>query len=75
MRCAQLVAEKVGTLPDEVEAAVEQLQPMFAETRYPSGNANEPIPADLIAEGDARSAVEWAEEVMAWVQSLRKMAP
>ena len=38
VRCVDLIAERVGAIPTSVQAAVEQLQPMFDESRYPSGN-------------------------------------
>lgn len=75
VRCADLVAERAGGLPLEVERAVEQLQPLFEASRYPSGNANEPIPADLIGEIDARASIQSAAEVMAWVQILMQQPP
>lgn len=74
--CADAVAEYTGEPPAVVvQAAVEQLQPIFDDSRYPSGNASDPIPADLIGEEDAVASVKSAEEVMAWVQRLLQQPP
>ena len=62
-------------VPPGGQEAIEYLQPMLEASRYPSGNANEPIPADLISEEDARTGVAFAEEVIAWVQTLLQHAP
>ena len=75
VRCDDLVAECTGGLPPEIERAVGQLQPLFEASRYPSGNANEPIPADLIGEGDATASIRSAEGVMEWVQMLLQQPP
>ncbi|MBI2864941.1 MAG: HEPN domain-containing protein [Chloroflexi bacterium] len=75
VKCANLVSERAGDYPPDVQVAVEQLQPMFMESRYPSGDENAPIPAELISEGAARAAVNMAEEVMAWVQRLLQQPP
>jgi HEPN domain-containing protein len=75
VRCADLIAERMGAVPGNVQAAVEQLQPMFDESRYPSGNVSEPIPAELIDQRDADLAIKLAEEVMAWVRTLLQRPP
>ena len=75
VKCASQVAQRTGGLPPTVEAAVEQLQPVFDESRYPSGNLSDPIPADLIGEEDAWVAVRMAEEVLDWVQGLLQQPP
>ena len=62
-------------IPVPVYQAVDRLQPIFGETRYPSGRASEPIPAELIGESIAREALESAEEVMAWVRTLLQRPP
>lgn len=45
------------------------------ESRYPSDDESEPIPADLISEEDALTSVGRAEEIMAWVQTLLQQPP
>jgi HEPN domain-containing protein len=73
--CAALVGDHAEGVPSNVLAAVAELQPVFEASRYPSGNAAEPIPADLITELDAQRAVGLAEEVRAWVQTLLQRTP
>ena len=70
VRCTDLLSERIGAPPSGVQEAVERLQPVYDESRYPSGNVNEPIPADLIGREDAEAAVRLAEEVIAWVRVL-----
>lgn len=68
--CAELVSERVGSLPPNVQLAVERPQPLFEAVRYPSGIADDPIPADLITEEDAAAAIRFGEEVCVWVEKL-----
>ena len=49
---------------------MEQLQPLFDVTRYPSGNAIEPIPADLIGQDDAEESLRHSMEVVEWVRTV-----
>lgn len=70
MRLADLLTAYVGTVPEEIRAALEQLQPLFGESRYPAADEKRPIPADLVTEPSARASVASAEEVMAWVGTL-----
>ena len=67
---AERVTESTEDIPAAVLAAVSQLGPMFDRSRYPSGNAEEPIPPDLITEEDARLAIYAAEDVVKWVRTL-----
>lgn len=75
LACAARVGEYAGGVPPEVRAAVARLQPVFEVSRYPSGDAGEPIPADLISESDARQALKLAEEVRAWVRTQLQRPP
>lgn len=68
--CAERVADRVGGIPAHVDLALQNLEPLFERTRYPSGNADEPIPAELVDEGTARRAIGDAEEVVGWVRIL-----
>jgi HEPN domain-containing protein len=67
---AARVAERAGGLPALVTLQLGVLEPIFELTRYPSERVEEPIPAQLITEADAREALNAAEEVMAWVREL-----
>ncbi len=67
---AARIVERPEQVPAEVRAAVALLETIFGQARYPSGRADEPIPADLVGEDDARLAISSAEEVMAWVQRM-----
>ncbi len=67
---ADKLADEAGEFPAEVRSSVAQLMPLFEISRYPSGNLEEPIPADLIGEEDATAAITSAEVVMTWVQTL-----
>ena len=69
-RLATAVAAKSGGLPEEVEDALGQLATLSENCRYPSGDEEEPIPADLVSEADAKLAVEQAKRILAWVESL-----
>lgn len=64
------LADAAGGVPEDLLADLSRLTSSLERSRYPSGNLDEPIPADLIDEKDARSAVGGAERVMAWVESL-----
>lgn len=70
VKCSNRVAESAGGIPAAVEAAIEELQPIFEQSRYPSGNINEPIPAEMVSEEDARRSLRLAKEVMSWVEPL-----
>ena len=72
-RLATALGEVAGGIPDYVSEAITGLLAVFETTRYPSPDVNEPIPADLIAEGDAKISVAHAEKVMIWVESLLKL--
>lgn len=72
---AERLTPQAEQIPSAVRAALSLLEPLFERTRYPSGRADEPIPADIVAEQDARTAVRSAEEVMAWVRTLLLQAP
>jgi HEPN domain-containing protein len=69
------LAERAVVVPSDVIAAIDGLRPIFEESRYPSGDVSDPIPADLITEGTARRSVELAEEVMTWVRDLLQQPP
>lgn len=69
------ISERVRELPNAVESAIGQLEPMFEQSRDPSGRVDDPIPARLVQEGDARMAIGAAEEVMAWVRDLLQRPP
>jgi HEPN domain-containing protein len=64
------VADRVGSIPRAVDDAVARLEPLWEPTRYPSGLVDDPIPADLFDEGDARAALAAAQEVLTWVRTL-----
>lgn len=70
----QLVAQ-VDEIPVTVRTAIDILLPMFEHSRYPSGRVEEPVPADLIGEGEARQAIQAAEEVMSWMHTLLLRPP
>lgn len=72
---AEQFTAQVEQIPRGVHAAIALLDPLFERTRYPSGRAEEPIPADLVGEEDARTAIQSAEEVMAWVRTLLQDQP
>ncbi|MCL5961757.1 MAG: HEPN domain-containing protein [Chloroflexi bacterium] len=74
-KIAERVAEVAGGLPDAVAHAVTRLEPLFEQTRYPSGDVQEPIPAELVGEREARSAIKKAEEVLIWVRELLQLPP
>jgi HEPN domain-containing protein len=67
---AELTVSSPSLIPVEVAAAIATLNPIFEQTRYPSGVVTDPIPADLISDAIARDAIGAAEEVMSWVQQL-----
>lgn len=70
VRCLDLLSVRTDDVPSSVRLAVEQLQPLFDATRYPSGNAEEPIPADLIDRDEAERGIRQSEEVVEWVREL-----
>ena len=70
---ASSLAEGAGGMPEEVAAAIGKLDAELERTRYPSGNASEPIPADAVDKNDAEIALDCAEAVMAWAQSLLQL--
>jgi HEPN domain-containing protein len=72
---ADLAVASPEEIPAAVYQAVDRLQPIFGETRYPSGRTSEPIPAELVSESVAHEALESAEEVMAWVRTLLQGRP
>lgn len=72
---ADRMSERVGELPGAIDRAIGQLEPMYEQTRYPSGRVDEPIPAQLVQESDARVAIGAAEEVMAWAKDLLQRPP
>ncbi|MBI4319976.1 MAG: HEPN domain-containing protein [Chloroflexi bacterium] len=57
VKCANQVAERVGGLPPNLVAGAKYLQPMFQTSRYPTTNIEDPIPADVVLEDDARTCV------------------
>ena len=73
--CAQRLAERLEGAPPEVAAAIEYLQPLHADTRYPLVDGNEPIPAERIGVEEAQQAIEATEEIMAWVRILLSQPP
>ncbi len=78
LACAARVGEYAGGVPPDVLAARARLQPVFEESRYPSGDVAEPIPADPITELDAQEVSRGnglAEEVRAWAQTLLQRPP
>lgn len=72
-RIAARVAEDVGGVPEEVLTAISQLMSSLERSRYPSGNVDEPIPAQLIDETDAITAVGQAERILTWAGSLLQL--
>jgi HEPN domain-containing protein len=73
------VAERLADQPSDIPAAARRalsvLEPVYEQTRYPSGNVTDPLPADLFGETEARAAIAAAEEVMAWAQMLLARPP
>jgi len=67
---AESAVDDPSQIPASVGAAIAFLNPLFEQTRYPSGDVTAPIPADLIDEGVALEAIAAAEEVLAWVRRL-----
>jgi len=72
---AERLTEQPGDIPAGVRVALAQLDPVYERSRYPTGNVNDPIPADLFGEQEGRLAIGSAEEVMAWVQTLLQRPP
>jgi HEPN domain-containing protein len=75
VRLADLLTAYAGTIPEEIRVALEQLQPLFGESRYPDADELEPIPAEAIGEEDARASVASAEKVMAWLDVQLRQPP
>jgi HEPN domain-containing protein len=67
---AELAVPDPSHIPAAVGAAIAVLNPIFEQTRYPSGDVTDPIPADLIDDTIAQDAIAAAEEVMAWVRQI-----
>jgi HEPN domain-containing protein len=67
---AELAVTDPSHIPAAVAAAIAVLNPIFEDTRYPSGDVADPIPADLISEATAQDAIGAAEEVMLWIHRL-----
>lgn len=72
---AERVAECTGPLPTAVDDALDRLEPLFEQTRYPSGDITEPIPAELVGEPEAAAAIQNAEKVIEWVRKLLQRPP
>ena len=70
---ATSVSEIAGGMPEVIGAAIGKLEAELERSRYPSGDASEPIPADAVDEDDARIALGHAETVLTWVQSLLQL--
>lgn len=75
IRCLGGIEMSGVAIPSGIKVAVEKLQPMFEATRYPSGDMDEPIPADAVLDSDARLAIRLAEEVITWVRELVEQPP
>lgn len=67
---AELLVDDPSQIPDRVAAAIASLNPIFEQTRYPSANVGDPIPADLVDAAVAQDALGAADEVMRWVRQL-----
>lgn len=67
---AEQVTASVELIPGEVRLACRQLHPLYGMARYPSSIVEEPIPADIVGLDDAQTALQSAEEVIAWVRTL-----
>lgn len=65
----QRVSVVVGEPPGDVGAAVKQLEPMWDDVRYPSGQEAKPIPAEAFEEEDAQAAVEASRKVVQWADA------
>jgi HEPN domain-containing protein len=72
---AERIAMRAQDIPPEVRTAASYLDPLFAQTRYPSSDLEEPIPSVLVDQAIAEQAINSAEEVMSWVQSLLALPP
>jgi HEPN domain-containing protein len=72
---AQLLVQNPQDIPATVAAAIALLNPIFEQTRYPSGDISEPIPSDLIGEVVAQDAIKAAEDVMTWARRLLQQPP
>lgn len=68
--CAARAADIAGSLPEALEQAIVVLNPLYTESRYPSGDVDEPVPVDLIGLEVARRGILAAREVLTWVEQL-----
>lgn len=62
-----------GTVPEEITVAMGILMASWEESRYPSGNVDDPIPADMVDTTEATEAVEHAEKVIAWAGTFLQL--
>lgn len=70
---AAKLTERTGSMPEEVALAIGKIETEMERVRYPSGNIDEPIPADAADEADANSAIAYAGMVTKWAQSLLQL--
>ena len=75
MAMADVLVADYGDIPTRVREALSLLAPIYEHSRYPSGNVNDPIPADAIETDVAQAAIKAAEDVMTWVGPLLKEPP
>jgi HEPN domain-containing protein len=73
--CVQRIVEREESLPSQVVTAVQYLQPLFADTRYPVIGGDEPIPVERIGSEEGQQSIEEAEEILAWVRTLLALPP
>lgn len=62
-------------IPTTIKDALSRLAPIYEQSRYPSGNVDDPIPLDAIEAGEAQDALKASEDVMTWVRQLLQEPP
>lgn len=72
---ADLLVLSPDNIPDSIQTAISLLNPILERSRYPSGNVEDPIPADSVGEEEARVALQAAGEIMKWVKQLLQERP
>ncbi len=72
---AERICRRSGPVPAGIDEALVRLDPLFQLSRYPSGDVEMPIPAELFGEPEALRAIEKAEEILRWVDELLRRPP
>jgi HEPN domain-containing protein len=74
-QCAELVSEAAGGIPIGIQDGIDAVQPTYDQSRYPDGEADGPLPFNLVRESDASQGLRLAEEVSTWVEQLLQRPP